>query len=229
MKKLLSILCIVAIVASFFVGVMAADNVKEITATINYNLKMKFDNVEWNPTEADGSAIRPITYNGRTYLPVRALAEKIGIAIDWDQATQTVLIGEKDWTPLTVDLVSSTSSNHTGSYTTDSDALYNGNGVFERGIVIEPQWFGNQFSDYTLAPNGKYQTMQVSFYVQGSDATIFVADPDTKQNFKNVEVKANTVTTVDINIGTAKEVEFKWQPVNEKAVTSMIFGDIKFK
>ena len=138
MKKLLSILCVVAIVASFFVGVMAADNVKEITATINYNLKMKFDNVEWNPTEADGSAIRPITYNGRTYLPVRALAEKIGIAIDWDQATQTVLIGEKDWTPLTVDLVSGTSSNHTGSYTTDPDALYNGNGVFERGIVIEP-------------------------------------------------------------------------------------------
>ena len=156
-KKLLSLLMVVCIFASFTVGVIAADSVQEISALINYNIKMKVDNQIWNPTEADGTAIRPITYGGRTYLPVRAVAEKLGIAIDWDNETQTVLIGEKDATPLTAEMIKSTNA----SFTRDADALYNGNGVFSSGVVVGSQWIGNQFSDCDFLLNGKFQKFGV--------------------------------------------------------------------
>ncbi len=40
----------------------------------------------------DGTPVLPISYNGTTYLPVRAMGYLLGLGIGWDHATQTVLI-----------------------------------------------------------------------------------------------------------------------------------------
>ncbi|MGE4549127.1 MAG: copper amine oxidase N-terminal domain-containing protein [Intestinibacillus sp.] len=50
------------------------------------------------------SDVAPVVRNGRTYLPIRAVAELCGFAVDWDEATQTVAIssmGEPQPTYLT--------------------------------------------------------------------------------------------------------------------------------
>lgn len=221
-KKLLSLLMVVCIFASFTVGVMAADSVQEISALINYNIKMKVDNQIWNPTEADGTAIRPITYGGRTYLPVRAVAEKLGIAIDWDNETQTVLIGEKDATPLTAEMVKSTNA----SFTRDADALYNGNGVFSSGVVVGSKWIGNQFSDCDFLLNGKFQTMKGYVYVQGANKTLVFEDAETKEVYKTVEAKDGQVVDFEMNVNGAQKVNLSWGGEEAQA---LVIGDITLR
>lgn len=93
-KILTSLLCCLIAVGCFVTGVLAAGNIQEVKAYINYEFNMKFDDVAWTPTEDDGTVIRPIIYNDRTYLPVRAIGEKLGIAVDFDATTKTVYLGE---------------------------------------------------------------------------------------------------------------------------------------
>ena len=45
-------------------------------------------------TDAKGNRVYPITYEGSTYLPVRAVAGLAGYEVNWDQATRTVDLGE---------------------------------------------------------------------------------------------------------------------------------------
>ena len=86
-------------VGAFLLGnltAFAASNLQEVKAWINYDLKMKLNGKTFSPTESDGTAIRPLTYNNRTYLPVSALGNALGVAIGWDGETKTVIIGEGD-------------------------------------------------------------------------------------------------------------------------------------
>lgn len=223
-RKLLSGVLVGAIaVSSMFVGVMASETIKDVSAQINYSLKMKVDNVDWNPTEADGTAVRPITYNGRTYLPVRALAEKLGVAIDWDGDTQTVLIGEKEWTPVKVDMVDADN----GQYTEDPDMLYNGSGAYSRGIVIPSKWATNGFSTTFVETKGKYSTMKLSAYALGGDTVITISDKDTKQVFKTIELQDGMKKEVEFAISASQKVKFSWD--SAKGTEKIIFGDISVK
>lgn len=62
------------------------------TAILNKNLKFTMDGEPFVPREDDGSICYPLTYNDRTYIPARFIAEKAGMSVDWDGATQTVII-----------------------------------------------------------------------------------------------------------------------------------------
>jgi hypothetical protein len=51
------------------------------------------------PVGDDGTPVLPISYNGTTYLPVRAMGYLLGLGIDWDGSTKTVLITRAPVTP----------------------------------------------------------------------------------------------------------------------------------
>lgn len=68
------------------------------TAYINKALKMTVNGNFFFPTETDSSPLYPITFNDSTYLPARALAECLGAKVDWDSASNTVVITSGDMT-----------------------------------------------------------------------------------------------------------------------------------
>ena len=142
------------------------NNIKYITAQINYSIKMKFNGLDFNPIESDGTSIRPITYNGRTYLPLRALSEKLGVAVDWDQNTQTVILGERE----KVLDVNNFLGNSYNEYTTDSDLLYMNSASFDCGYVGEHICL-------TLNTKGKFQ--KIGFEVGFIDHNSKSSDPHT--------------------------------------------------
>ena len=94
-KSVLTLALLAVIAASFTAGAAASGTLKEIAAYLNYGITIKYDGETQNLTDAAGNRVYPITFNGTTYLPVRAVSNMLGIAVDWDQATQTVLLGEK--------------------------------------------------------------------------------------------------------------------------------------
>ena len=71
---------------------LASGGVSSVTAYLNQKLHMTFNGEPFKPAEADGSELPALLYNDRTYLPVRAIAEKAGLYVDYDYDTAEVIL-----------------------------------------------------------------------------------------------------------------------------------------
>ena len=68
---------------------------KNQTIAIEYNdIKVTLDGKPVELKDATGKTIEPFTYNGTTYLPVRAVANLLGVNVKWDGDTNTIYLGE---------------------------------------------------------------------------------------------------------------------------------------
>ena len=95
-KTFITLAIALALVCGMVIGANAADTLKEISAYLNYGITVKYNGEVQNLTDAGGNRVYPISYNGTTYLPVRAVSNMLGIDVDWDGATQTVLLGKAE-------------------------------------------------------------------------------------------------------------------------------------
>lgn len=89
--KHISIL-LIALLLSMSLITFGADTFLKIQATMAGDMKFLVDGKSWSPKDVDGSALTPLLYNGRTYLPVKALLEEKGVTIGYEADTKTVLI-----------------------------------------------------------------------------------------------------------------------------------------
>lgn len=53
---------------------------------------MEVDGEYWQPRDLDGTILYPIIYNGRSYVPVRALLENKGVKVDYDAVERTIIL-----------------------------------------------------------------------------------------------------------------------------------------
>ena len=79
-------------------GMVFAKKISETAELFYNNIKIYIDGGEIVPKDANGNVVEPFTMNGTTYLPVRAISNAFGKAVEWDGATQSVYIGKKDQT-----------------------------------------------------------------------------------------------------------------------------------
>lgn len=52
------------------------------------------DDVKLIPKDANGNPVEVFVYNGTTYLPVRAVGEAVGKAVQWEGKTNSVYLGK---------------------------------------------------------------------------------------------------------------------------------------
>lgn len=76
-------------------GVYAGSNMQEIKAYLNGDIQFKVHGADWRPKDTDGNEMMPITYEGSTYVPLRAVSNALNAAVDYDPKTDTVILGEK--------------------------------------------------------------------------------------------------------------------------------------
>lgn len=96
MKKILSILLVLLIYTMFLQTTSEAKGLTEISGTLlNDQINFKLDGKIVVPVGDDANPVLPISYNGTTYLPVRAIGYLLGLGIDYENATKTVLITSK--------------------------------------------------------------------------------------------------------------------------------------
>ncbi len=73
-----------------FIGTAYA-TVGKRTAEINYsNISVTLDGEKVNLVDANGNSVEPFAIDGTTYLPVRAVANALGLEVMWDASTNTV-------------------------------------------------------------------------------------------------------------------------------------------
>jgi hypothetical protein len=94
-KHAISLLTTVVVVCIIATGGYAAATLTPISAYLNHGIRITYEGQPLELRDAQGRQLTPITYEGSTYLPVRAVAQAAGIAVDWDAATQTVLLGDQ--------------------------------------------------------------------------------------------------------------------------------------
>ena len=90
------------IVTLIFVALIgsAAASVGRQTAQLDFNnIKVTLDGKSIPLVDANGTAVEPFAINGTTYLPVRAVADALGLGVGWDQSTTTVILTNKAVTP----------------------------------------------------------------------------------------------------------------------------------
>ncbi len=66
--------------------------VEKISATLNKDVNITWNNEAFVPKDDDGTILYPIMYKGRSYLPVKYIAEKAGVKVDWDRTTKTIIL-----------------------------------------------------------------------------------------------------------------------------------------
>jgi hypothetical protein len=154
MKKRLIVffMCIVFIMGLTIGNLTAAELNETITAVLNKTLTIKLNGKEYIPLDADGSRLYPISYKGRTYLPVRALAEAVSLAVDYKD--NVVYLGEKDRIPLVGEDFENL---WTSQFSENKSSLLVNGKQYNWGIVFTGKESGiYEFSGFVY-PKAKYQ------------------------------------------------------------------------
>ena len=87
------------LVSTILMGLVgtAAATVGSRTLTADYNnIKISVNGAMITPRDANGTVVEPFAINGTTYLPVRAVSNALGISVDWNGNTNTVLLSKAD-------------------------------------------------------------------------------------------------------------------------------------
>ena len=88
---------IIGILLGILIGSMFMTSAAAISETVQKtllynNLKITLDGEEVIPKDANGVYVEPFAIDGTTYLPVRAISNALGLGVDWDQKTSTVIL-----------------------------------------------------------------------------------------------------------------------------------------
>ncbi len=184
---------------------LAAANIETISAYLNKGVTIKFNGEPQHFVDATGQVAYPITYNGTTYLPVKAIASLLNIPTTWDGVNNEVLLGS-DGDNAKIDLTSKIASKAT---------TYNWVIKDESELTIPGEDANMYFSSgiYWNIWNGMYSTSQdrvmyfytsnintleFNAYAGNCDATVYirnenyeVIDSFTLQKGKTLNKKLN--------------------------------------
>lgn len=218
-NKTLTKVVVSAIVLSTLATVSAfAANTKEIKAYLNYDLKIKYDMQEQNLFDAEGNRVYPISYNGTTYLPVRAIGNLFDVNVDWDGDTYSVLLGK---TGEIVDFIESFGP----SYKFNMNGIFyyghykSADGYHQKATIGSNEYKGyikmdiSDFSeDKVLASydlGGKYTTLQFDIisYSTKDDSISIVGDNDVV--IKKIDMKnGDVLKTVTVDVTDMSQIKF---------------------
>jgi len=91
MKKFILMLCLILGISTVC---FAAS--KNVTVLINRQVKVSYNGQTQEFQNVNGVRVYPITYEGTTYLPIRAISSLFFTEIQWDGETNSIYIGQGD-------------------------------------------------------------------------------------------------------------------------------------
>jgi hypothetical protein len=209
---------------SLALNVSAASNLIEITAYLNSGIKMVLHGKSFEPKDATGSKTLPITYKGTTYLPLRAVAEAVGLKVGWNGNTQTVTLGnvEGDVAKDKISYVYASPEfgaaadryrlkSRTPEFLTAGDGTVFQSGYFGENQSSQSEYFNTNFEydkfkariwvDEEKDENGDY--ISIEPYIEFTDENEIVV--------KKIEAQWGKMVDVEIDIKDVKELRLHVQ------------------
>lgn len=90
-KSSIALIVLVSVLSGAVIGVSGADTFQQITAELRSDFTVKYNGEVQVLADANGNQVYPITYNGSTYVPFRALGNMLDLDVGWDPDTKTVM------------------------------------------------------------------------------------------------------------------------------------------
>ena len=91
-KRVFSLVLMLVFSMSLCLNASAAE-IKTVSADITYRgISIVLGGTEIVPTDENGRPTEPFIMNGSTYLPVRAVANALGLEVEWIAATSTIAL-----------------------------------------------------------------------------------------------------------------------------------------
>lgn len=187
-------------------GVVAAGNDLDIQAVLSNTTKLKLNGKDWTPKDpVTGDYYKPIVYNGRSYLPVRAVVEEAaGMPVDYDSVTKTIWIGGRN-DVLNINDMAYYEDYYGTILTTDTEKLSTPDAIYKWGVTNDKDLDMQYFTCY-LKPNGNYKKFRASFFLDNSSKADLVMnirkDTYDGQVIKSLTLKpGKTIEDVDLDIG----------------------------
>lgn len=202
MKKIVVLLLVCVLILGG--KIVFSNSITSITAQINPAINYTLDGEKFVPRDMDGSVMDTIIYNGRSYVPLRAIAEAMDIAVDWEGSTSTIILGEKEGkgqSLFSMNFKTTGSGNVDIQKTTESKFLTFTAGAqnvaFEEGIFIENTSSSTSASaSITFNTNKKYQKLYLKTFIhKDTDSNVEIeifGDND-------VRIYSDTIAFGDIN------------------------------
>lgn len=199
-KKLVSLLVGGSLVCGFTLGAGAAPALEKITAHLNWGVNFEVDGKSWTPTHVDGHEIAPIIYEDTNYVPVRAVSEALGVAVEWDQKTQTIKIGEgTKQVPITSEGINVKYSSYIFQ-TTDEQYTWQNGTNYGSGVIVEN--INSASKDFDLQTKNKYQTLELSFFGIDPEDPIRIKVSGGNKVLKDITLTSNNARdTAKLDIG----------------------------
>ena len=202
-----------------------------IQALLSNTVKLKLNGKDWTPKDSTtGDYYKPIVYNGRTYLPLRAVLEEAAkIPVDYDGTTKTVWIGGRS-DSLPVDNTNLYEDYYGTMITTDKEKLTTPTKVYKWGVANN----GNvdmQYFTCFLKPNGDYKRFRVSFFVDSSAKDNYTINIRNKTYdgavIKTVTLRpGQTIEDVDIDVGGVERICIESEArINHGTIKKIVFGE----
>lgn len=158
----------------------------EITVQINPNITVKYNGKAQAMTDIRGNPVYPMLYGGTTYLPVRAVSNMLGVKVDWDGDTQTVLLTSSE-----------TSGKEINIGTTDPDEI--------KSTLLAIKSMGVDDFDVDIADIDVDEVfnalMEFGVYTTANGVTIKYGEIDETADFNKRQTSANAKVLGEKHIG----------------------------
>lgn len=213
-RKLIPALALtLALLCGITIGAGASGTLQEIKAYLNYGITIEYNGQEQVLKDAQGTRIFPVTYHDSTYLPVRAISDMLGVGVDWDGATQSVLLGKQ---ANGVDLIDTytpydrrAQDGSVGQVQTAQEKTEDISGVtYTHWIYFETR-FNPSTSTIAYNLQGKHNTLTFSYYGYSWDSTLRVLGDDDKVLGEYPITAGKIAQTVTIPLFGTRELRFE--------------------
>lgn len=191
-KRIITIILCIAFVFSFCIGVYAGGNMQAITAYLNQGIKVQFNGQVQTMKDASNKTIYPISYNGTTYVPIRAVSNILGVPVEWDAASNSVILGENPkGTDFIENLKPYSSSDVERCKASDGKPISLGGTTFNSYILLGcgDLWNDGIYAYYNLG--GNYTELTFQAYSGGNRTIVFKGDND--KLIKTIEIKGKAL------------------------------------
>ena len=222
-KQIATVLICFALAVSFCTGALAAGNMQAISAYLNYGIKVLYNGQVQTMQDANGKTIYPISYNGTTYVPIRAVSNMMGIPAEWDAPSNSVVLGiNPEGTNFVESLKPYSSSDVERCKASDGKPISLGGITFNSYIILGcgDLWSDGIYAYYNLGGNYTELTFQV---YSGSDRTIvFTGDNDTL--LKTIQTKGDALpVTYSVDVTNVQQLCIK------SNFGGVYLGDVRIK
>lgn len=159
-------------ISGILVAVLAANIISPALALVQQTIavysgvNVYVDDAKLNPTDANGNTVPVFAYNGTTYLPIRAISDALGIAIQYEGSTQSVYVGKHSTDKPTVWIRNMDYFIQTnGGFTSTSSMKDNLGNEHSNVIYTKNYTFGGQpIVSQTYLLNGQYSAVSGTLF-----------------------------------------------------------------